>query len=308
MRTEQILYLSEIHRTSSLHRASENLHISVQSLSLSINTLEKEFGLMLVNRSRHGSVLTSEGLKLLDAGIIFLETIAEIKGHQMEQYPHLHHADIELLVADGMMETYFPSLAAKFYEDFPTSKIKTQKLPSDTILEQLSSQQQVAFISCLYINQEQLKLFNMKAFEKQTVLTGKYFCLAHDKLPIACYGVISLKTMSKYPCLIYSPSRNVLDALLNFSGDTKKAIYIDDFSVFSQMIRQGAGASFISVLDHNSFVSETPYKVIPFKEKIHFDVNFVYKKNAVLSPAMREFIAYAQNFYLNYGKFLSIKY
>ena len=45
MRTEQILYLSEIHRTSSLHRASENLHISVQSLSLSINTLEKEFGL-----------------------------------------------------------------------------------------------------------------------------------------------------------------------------------------------------------------------------------------------------------------------
>ena len=38
MRTEQILYLSEIHRTSSLHRASENLHISVQSLSLSINT------------------------------------------------------------------------------------------------------------------------------------------------------------------------------------------------------------------------------------------------------------------------------
>ena len=71
MRTEQIIYLREINSTSSLTESSKNLHISVQALSSSIANLEKELGVSLVNRSRRGSVLTANGLKLLAAGEVF---------------------------------------------------------------------------------------------------------------------------------------------------------------------------------------------------------------------------------------------
>lgn len=49
MRTEQILYLDAIYRCSSLHKASETLHISTQALSLSIRTLEKEMDFPFLN-------------------------------------------------------------------------------------------------------------------------------------------------------------------------------------------------------------------------------------------------------------------
>lgn len=60
MRTDQIIYLNEINRRSSLHQASENLHISTQALSLSIKSLEEELGFQILERSRTGVTLTKK--------------------------------------------------------------------------------------------------------------------------------------------------------------------------------------------------------------------------------------------------------
>ena len=40
MRTEQINYLAQIAESGSLHKAAENLHISVQALAMSLSSLE----------------------------------------------------------------------------------------------------------------------------------------------------------------------------------------------------------------------------------------------------------------------------
>ena len=52
MRVEQILYLNEIHKQMSLHKAAESLHLSPQALSLSMNTLEQELEMELLIRTK----------------------------------------------------------------------------------------------------------------------------------------------------------------------------------------------------------------------------------------------------------------
>ena len=61
MRLEQLLYLIEISRQSSLNTASERLHLTQQALSLSIKNLENEMGVPLLKRTHQGICLPQAG-------------------------------------------------------------------------------------------------------------------------------------------------------------------------------------------------------------------------------------------------------
>lgn len=64
MRLEQLYYLIEVSNCRSLSEASERLHISQQALNVNIKTLEKELGLVLLNRTNRGITLTKAGIVL----------------------------------------------------------------------------------------------------------------------------------------------------------------------------------------------------------------------------------------------------
>lgn len=75
MRTEQINYLAQIAESGSLHKAAENLHISVQALAMSLSSLEHELGLNLTVRQKNGTTMTKDGEKVLQAGKHFLQSL-----------------------------------------------------------------------------------------------------------------------------------------------------------------------------------------------------------------------------------------
>ena len=103
MHTNQILFLAEINRTHSLHKASENLHITPQALSQSITALEIELNIKITESSRKGTTLTREGLILLEAGEIFLSTIEEIQGIQTTNYRFLPNAELSIFATDALL-------------------------------------------------------------------------------------------------------------------------------------------------------------------------------------------------------------
>ncbi len=53
MRTEQLLYFIETAKWRSMNLASEKLHITQQTLSVAIRTLEKELDVQLLERRAH---------------------------------------------------------------------------------------------------------------------------------------------------------------------------------------------------------------------------------------------------------------
>ena len=54
-------YFVELANAGSFSAAARNLFISPQGLNKAIGTIEREFGSKLVERNRHGIVLTPEG-------------------------------------------------------------------------------------------------------------------------------------------------------------------------------------------------------------------------------------------------------
>ncbi|MGO9083398.1 MAG: LysR family transcriptional regulator [Streptosporangiaceae bacterium] len=65
MRIEQLEYLAEVARLGSFRRAAEELHISQPALSASVQSLERELGIDLLERGRHGATVSDSGRELL---------------------------------------------------------------------------------------------------------------------------------------------------------------------------------------------------------------------------------------------------
>lgn len=61
MNLDQLTYIVELEKSKTLSQAARNLNISQPGLSQSIDQLEKELGVTLFERSRHGTQITEEG-------------------------------------------------------------------------------------------------------------------------------------------------------------------------------------------------------------------------------------------------------
>lgn len=79
MRIEQLEYLAAVTQHGSLRRASEQLHISQPALSEAVSKLERELGVMLLDRRRSGARISRDGRELLHHMIEVLEAVDRLK-------------------------------------------------------------------------------------------------------------------------------------------------------------------------------------------------------------------------------------
>jgi DNA-binding transcriptional LysR family regulator len=65
VRIEQLEYVAAVARLGSFRRAAEELHISQPALSSSVRSLERELGIDILERGRHGARMSGSGRDLL---------------------------------------------------------------------------------------------------------------------------------------------------------------------------------------------------------------------------------------------------
>lgn len=86
MRIEQLEYVAAVTQHGSLRRASEHLHISQPALSEAVSKLERELGVMLLDRRRSGARISRHGLELLPHLVEVLEAIDRLKVAASDQH------------------------------------------------------------------------------------------------------------------------------------------------------------------------------------------------------------------------------
>jgi DNA-binding transcriptional LysR family regulator len=79
MRIEQLEYIAAVTQYGSLRRASERLHISQPALSEAVSKLERELGVVLLDRRRSGARISREGRELLQHMVEVLEAVDRLK-------------------------------------------------------------------------------------------------------------------------------------------------------------------------------------------------------------------------------------
>jgi len=79
VRTEQLEYIAAVARLGSYRRAAEALHISQPALSESVRSLEKELGVDILERGRHGARVSHAGRDLLPRILTVLDAVDRLR-------------------------------------------------------------------------------------------------------------------------------------------------------------------------------------------------------------------------------------
>ncbi len=79
MRIEQPAYVAVVARLGSFRRAADELHISQPALSGSVRSLERELGVDLLDRGRHGARMSDSGRELFPHILTLLDSFDRLR-------------------------------------------------------------------------------------------------------------------------------------------------------------------------------------------------------------------------------------
>lgn len=85
MRIEQLEYVAAVTQYGSLRRAAEHLHVSQPALSEAIIKLERELGVVLLDRRRSGARISAAGSDLLPHMVEVLEAVERLRATAGDQ-------------------------------------------------------------------------------------------------------------------------------------------------------------------------------------------------------------------------------
>lgn len=242
MRLEQLLYFVEIANYKSINKAAENLHLSHQSLSKSIQSLESELHSTLLLRTNKGITLTEDGKKTLAFAQHILEEIDEFKYPFTSKNKHNKLTALTLIGSPVFFFNIVPYIYSALAKMAPDLSLDSYEKDNAEILDSLSKKtNQVALIAdarenLLAFRNAHPELFVNFIFEDtyQVGVARNHF-LGKRKS-------ISIKNLLQYPLAIYVPRQNssspILDILTSY-GKPNIICLTDNMNLFNYFLESG---------------------------------------------------------------------
>ena len=305
MHTDQIVYLSAIHQSHSLRKASESLHISPQALNQSLNALEHEMHCKLVDRSRKGTYLTDKGLRLLEQGQLFLEVIDAIKGNPLkDRYQYLPRLKATVLTTQGVGNTLVANALSELALAFPESEIDVQMMPCDELIQTVNIKDcgdTLPVISAYFYNGAMIPdISHRPGLVFYPIVSSRYYCSVPSNLSISHYDTISMATVLKHPLLLYKPTEDIVLPLLKLFGEPEQVRSVSSFQVFNNLLKSDRESLTFSQV-FKSFETMVPAgdrKLVPIKEMITAKLGFLYGKNNPLCTDIQELASFMTDSFL----------
>jgi DNA-binding transcriptional LysR family regulator len=122
VRLEQLEYVAAIARLGSFRRAADELHISQPALSGSVRSLERELGVDLLDRGRHGARMSDSGRELFPHILTLLDAFDRLKHAADEQ-----HRSVRLVRLGTVNSATVPLLAPairQFRDSHPQTQVE----------------------------------------------------------------------------------------------------------------------------------------------------------------------------------------
>ena len=122
MRIEQLEYVATVARLGSFRRAADELHISQPALSGSVRSLERELGVDLLDRGRHGARMSDSGRELFPYILTLLDSFDRLRHAAGEQ-----HRSVRLVRLGTVSAATAPLLAPtiqQFRQSHPLTQVE----------------------------------------------------------------------------------------------------------------------------------------------------------------------------------------
>lgn len=293
MRIEQLSYLIEISKNSSLNQSSKKLHISYQGLSNAINSLENELGYPILDRSPKGVKLTAKGKILVEAASTFLQTLSELAETPHIETPHIKApSDYTIYSTYSATYTSIPGFLSYLYKNFPNTNFLIKHYPAEKC-SQLLRDEKISFAlydRCI-LNETIINNDSVSDLLFIPLTTINHcFAVVPSNFPISDLKQVSINHLLEYPIILqYETNPEFsLKPIIEYRSmqKSKKIIYESNWRIIQQMLLANLGI--LLTIDIPSLFAKSGrtdrLKVIPISDSIEIQSGYLYHNAQNFSP------------------------
>lgn len=265
-------------------KAASSLGYTQSAISHAISSLENEFDIRLLSRSRSGVELTPVGEMLIPYMRNVANAYREFE-NKIADINHINCGTVRIGTFTSVAVNWLPNILNSFRQCYPNISFEIKQGNYAEIAEWILQ----GSIDCGFTITPSLNgLKNTILFE------DRLFVIYPPGHPLASCESIYPEDLIGYPFILVNEGRDPLIRHFFESRNIKLKIQyhvVDDYATIA-MVESNLGISVCPEL----FFYRLPYNVLhrPIETGFRRKISISYKKNFTLSPVVKQFISYVQ--------------
>ena len=287
MQIESLKVFCDLAETESFTKAAQINGVTQSAVSQQISALERIFKSLLIERSKKRFRLTREGQTLYDYSKQIIQTYESLHS-KLQELKDIISGTIRIATIYSIGLHDLPPYIKRFMKSYPTVNVHVEYRRANQVYEDVLSN--VVDIGLVAYPTKDSKLEILPLRKEPLVL------ICHPQHAFAKLKTVKLKSLAGQNLIGFEPdipTRKALDKILKEYGvDAKHVMEFDNVETVKRAVEIDAGVSIVPQGTIIQEVSKQTLAAVPIEDGDFFrPLAAIYKKNKVLSPAMKQFLA-----------------
>jgi LysR family transcriptional regulator, transcriptional activator of the cysJI operon len=286
MQIESLKVFCDLAETESFTKSAQINNVTQSAVSQQISSLERQFKSLLIERSKKRFRLTREGQVLYDYSKQIIQTYDSLLS-KLQEIKDIISGTIRVATIYSIGLHDLPPYLKKFLKTYPTVNVHVEYRRHNQVYEDVLGN--VVDLGLVAYPQKDNKL-EMQPLHKDTMVM-----ICHPQHPLAGRKTIKLKELAGQKFVSFEtdiPTRRAIDKILKEHGvSVHHTMEFDNIETVKRAVEIDAG---IAIVPHGTVVQEVTKQTLAearFEDvEMYRPLAVIYKKNKVLSPAMKQFI------------------
>ncbi len=287
MQIESLKVFCDLAETESFTKAAQINGVTQSAVSQQISSLERQFKSLLIERSKKKFRLTREGQVLYDYSKQIIQTYDGLHS-KLQEIKDIISGTIRVATIYSIGLHDLPPYIKRFLKDYPTVHVHVEYRRANQVYEDVFSN--VVDLGLVAYPTKDAKLEIVPLRKDPLVL------ICHPQHPFAKQKSVKLKAVADQKFVGFEPdipTRKALDKVLKEYGvEVKNVMEFDNIETVKRAVEIDAGVSIVPQGTVAQEIAKQTLTALPIEDAEMFrPLAAIYKKNKVLSPAMKQFIS-----------------
>jgi len=287
MQIESLKVFCDLAESESFTKAAQINDVTQSAVSQQISSLERVFKSLLIERSKKRFRMTREGQVLYDYSKQIIATY-EALGSKLQEIKDIISGTIRVATIYSIGLHDLPPYLKRFLKAYPTVNVHVEYRRANQVYEDVMGNVVDLGLVAYPTRDNKLEIYPLR--KDPLVL------VCHPQHPLAKQKRIRMKTLSGQKFIGFQPdipTRKALDKILKENNvDVQHVMEFDNIETVKRAVEIDAG---VAIVPQTTVVQEVAKQTLAQVELDDGDffrpLAAIYKKNKVLSPAMKQFLS-----------------
>jgi DNA-binding transcriptional LysR family regulator len=287
MQIESLKVFCDLAETESFTKSALINHVTQSAVSQQISSLERTFKSLLIERSKKKFRLTREGQVLYEYSKQIIQTYDSLF-HKLQEIKDIISGTIRVSTIYSVGLHDLPPYLKKFLKAYPTVNVHIEYRRSNQVYDDVLGN--VVDLGLVAYPAKDTKLEIVPLRKDMLVL------ICHPQHPFAKNKSVRLKAIDGQKLISFEPdipTRRATDKILKDQNITvQHAMEFDNIETVKRAVEIDAGIAIVPQGTITQEVSKQTLAEIRIEDaEFYRPLAAIYKKNKVLSPAMKQFLS-----------------